>query len=78
MPRGKNLKKKLSGLKNRSGFYSDFDMLENDDELKKIKIDIEKKNSQKKTIFEKHIKDKEVVSRRLFLLLQDKISYLSC
>ena len=68
---GKNLKKKLSGLKKQTVSIHN-DILENDDELKKIKIDIEK-NSQKKTIFEKHIKDKEVVSRRLFLLLQDKI-----
>ena len=71
---GKNLKKKLSGLKKQTVSIHN-DILENDDELKKIKIDIEK-NSQKKTIFEKHIKDKEVVSRRLFLLLQDKI-YIS-
>ena len=71
---GKSLKKKLSVLKKQTVIIHN-DILKNDDELKKIKIDIEK-NSQKKTIFEKHIKDKEVVSRRLFLLLQDKI-YLS-
>ena len=71
---GKSLKKKLSVLKKQTVTIHN-DILKNDDELKKIKIDIEK-NSQKKTIFEKHIKDKEVVSRRLFLLLQDKI-YLS-
>ena len=68
---GKNFKKKLSGLKKQTVVIHN-DILKNDDELKNIKIDIEK-NSQKKTIFEKHIKDKEVVSRRLFLLLQDKI-----
>ena len=70
----KSLKKKLSVLKKQTVTIHN-DIVKNDDELKKIKIDIEK-NSQKKTIFEKHIKDKEVVSRRLFLLLQDKI-YLS-
>ena len=71
---GKALKKKLSVLKKQTVSIHN-DILKNDDELKKIKIDIDR-NSQKKTIFEKHIKDKEVVSRRLFLLLQDKI-YLS-
>ena len=71
---GKNLKKKLSVLKKQTVTIHN-DILKNDDELKKIKIDIEK-NSQKKTIFEKYIKDKEVISRRLFLLLQDKI-YIS-
>ena len=70
----KSFKKKLSVLKKQTVTIHN-DILKNDDELKKIKIDIEK-NSQKKTIFEKHIKDKEVVSRRLFLLLQDKI-YIS-
>ena len=68
---GKNFKKKLSGLKKKTVAIHNY-ILKNDDELRNIKIDIEK-NSQKKTIFEKHIKDKEVVSRRLFLLLQDKI-----
>ena len=71
---GKALKKKLSVLKKQTVSIHN-DILKNDDELKKIKIDIDR-NSQKKTIFEKHIKDKEVVSRRLFLLLQDKI-YIS-
>ena len=71
---GKGLKKKLSVLKKQTVVIHN-DILKNDDELNKIKIDIEK-NSQKKTIFEKHIKDKEVVSRRLLLLLQDKI-YIS-
>ena len=70
----KKLKKKLSVLKKQTVTIHN-DILVNDDELKKIKIDIEK-NSQKKTIFEKYIKDKEIVSRRLFLLLQDKI-YIS-
>ena len=70
----KSLKKKLSVLKKQTVTIHN-DILRNDDELKKIKIDIEK-NSQKKIIFEKYIKDKEVVSRRLFLLLQDKI-YIS-
>ena len=70
----KSLKKKLSALKKQTVSIHN-DILKNDDELKKIKVDIEK-NSQKKTIFEKHVKDKEIVSRRLFLLLQDKI-YIS-
>ena len=52
--REKTLKKKLSVLKKQTVTIHN-DILKNDDELKKIKIDIEK-NSQKKTIFEKHIK----------------------
>ncbi len=70
----KKFKKKLSVLKKQTVVIHN-DILKNDDELRKIKIDIEK-NSQKKAIFEKHIKDKEIVGRRLFLLLQDKI-YIS-
>ena len=70
----KSLKKKLSVLKKQTVTIHN-NILKNDDELKKIKIDIER-NSQKKTIFETYINDKELVSRRLFLLLQDKI-YIS-
>ena len=70
----KVIKKKLSNLKKQTVSIHN-DILKNDDELKKIKIDIEK-NKQKKIIFERYIKDKENTSRRLFFLLQDKI-YIS-
>ena len=54
---GKNFKKKLSVLKKQTVTIHN-DILKNDDELKKIKIDIEK-NKQRKIIFERYIKDKE-------------------
>ena len=71
---GKSIKQKLSKLKKQTVSIHN-DILKNDDELKKIKIDIEK-NKQRKIIFERYIKDKEDTSRRLFFLLQDKI-YIS-
>ena len=54
MQREKTLKKNFQALKKQTVAIHN-DILKNDDELKNIKIDIEK-NSQKKTIFEKHIK----------------------
>ncbi len=68
------LKKRISILKKQTVLIHN-DILKNNDELKKIKIDIEK-NSQKKNIFETHIKNRENTSRRLFFLLQEKI-YIS-
>ena len=70
----KKILQELSKLKKQTVLIHN-DILANNDELKKIKIDI-KKNKQKKMIFENHIKDKNNVSRRLFFLLQDKI-YIS-
>ena len=70
----KGIKQKLSKLKKQTVSIHN-DILKNDDELKKIRIGIEK-NKQKKIIFERYIKDKEDTSRRLFFLLQDKI-YIS-
>ena len=51
------------------------EILKNNKELKKIKINIDK-NTQKQFIFKKYIKDKEYLGRRLVFLLQEKI-YLS-
>ncbi len=67
----KNFKHKLSSLKKQTVTIHN-EILKNDKELKKIKLDIEK-NSQKKIIYERYIKDEENTSRRLFFLLQDKI-----
>ena len=47
------------------------DIIKNNSELKKIKIDIDR-NSQKKLIFEKHIKSREYIGKRLIFLLQEK------
>lgn len=46
-------------------------IIENNKELKKIKIDIDR-NTQKKIIFNKYIKDKDLLGRRIIFLLQDK------
>ena len=51
------------------------DFIKNNNELKNIKIDIDR-NSQKQIILNKRIKSGENVGRRLMFLLQEKI-YLS-
>ncbi len=64
------LKNKLNGLKRQTvKIHNEF--LINNKELKKIKIDINR-NSQKKIIFNKYIKDKDLLGRRIVFLLQDK------
>ncbi len=64
------LKNKLNGLKKQTvKIHNEF--LINNKELKKIKIDIDR-NSQKKIIFNKYIKDKDLLGRRIVFLLQDK------
>ncbi|MBD22968.1 MAG: hypothetical protein CL572_04835 [Alphaproteobacteria bacterium] len=68
------LKKKLGNLKRQTVSIHN-DILNNNKELKKIKIDIER-NSQKQLILKKRIKSGENVGRRLMFLLQEKI-YLS-
>ena len=70
----KSLKKNLDKLKKQTVTIHN-DIIKNNSELKKIKIDIDR-NSQKKLIFEKHIKSREYIGRRLIFLLQEKI-YLS-
>ena len=69
-----HIKSKLSQIKKETVSIHN-DILKNNEELKKIKIDIDR-NSQKKIIYEKYIKDRENISRRLVFLLQDKI-YIS-
>ena len=70
----KSLKKNLDKLKKQTVTIHN-DIIKNNSELKKIKIDIDR-NSQKKFIFEKHIKSREYIGKRLIFLLQEKI-YLS-
>jgi len=70
----KSLKKDLDKLKKQTVTIHN-DIIKNNSELKKIKIDIDR-NSQKKLIFEKHIKSREYIGKRLIFLLQEKI-YLS-
>jgi len=70
----KSLKKNLDKLKKQTVTIHN-DIIKNNSELKKIKIDIDR-NSQKKLIFEKHIKSREYIGKRLIFLLQEKI-YLS-
>ena len=74
MQKLKSLKKDLDKLKKQTVTIHN-DIIENNSELKKIKIDIDR-NSQKKLIFEKHIKSREYIGKRLIFLLQEKI-YLS-
>ncbi len=70
----KNVKNQLSKLKKQTVTIHN-DILKNNSELKKIKIDINK-NTQKQVIFKRHIKNKEYLGRKLVFLLQEKI-YLS-
>ena len=68
------MKTKLETLKRQTVSIHN-DILKNNKELKKIKIDIER-NSQKQIILKKRIKSGENVGRRLMFLLQERI-YLS-
>ena len=63
-------KKKLSTLKKQTVQIHD-EILQNNEELEKIKVDIDR-NTQKKIIFNKYIKDKDFLGRRIVFLLQDK------
>lgn len=65
------LKKKLDTLKRQTVTIHN-DIVSNNKELKKIKIDIER-NSQKQIILKKRIKSGENIGRRLMFLLQEKI-----
>ncbi len=64
------LKLKLNGLKKQTVKIHN-DILINNKELQKIKIDIDR-NKQKTIIFNKYIKDKDLLGRRIIFLLQDK------
>lgn len=68
--KGSDLKIKLNNLKKQTVKIHN-DILINNKELKKIKIDVDK-NTQKKIIFNKYIKDKDLLGRRIIFLLQDK------
>ena len=68
------LKTKLETLKKQTVSIHN-DILKNNKELKKIKIDIER-NSQKQIILKKRIKSGENIGKRLMFLLQERI-YLS-
>ena len=58
-----NLKKQTVKIHN--------EILNNNKELQKIKLDIDR-NTQKKIIFNKYINDKDLLGRRIIFLLQDK------
>ena len=65
-----SLKVKLNSLKKQTVQIHN-EILNNNQELQKIKIDIDR-NTQKKIIFNKYIKDKDLLGRRIIFLLQDK------
>ncbi len=65
------LEVKLNNLKKQTVTFHN-NIIKNNKELKKIKIDIDR-NKQKQIIFFKYIKDKEVLGKRLFILLQEKL-----
>ena len=69
-PNDLRFKKRLNLLKTQTVQIHD-EILHNNEELKKIKVDIDK-NTQQKVIFNKYIKDKEFLGRRIVFLLQDK------
>ncbi len=65
-----SLKIKLNKLKKQTVKIHN-EILTNNKELKKIKIDVDR-NTQKKIIFNKYIKDRDLLGRRIIFLLQDK------
>lgn len=64
------LKFKLNSMKKQTVNIHN-EILQNNKELKKIKTDIDR-NKQKKIIFNKYIKDKDLLGRRIIFLLQDQ------
>ena len=64
------LKVKLNGLKKQTVKIHN-EILTNNKELKKIKIDLDR-NTQKKIIINRYIKNKDLLGRRIIFLLQDK------
>ena len=65
-----DLKVKLNSLKKQTVKIHN-EILLNNKELKKIKIDLDR-NTQKKIIINKYIKNKDLLGRRIIFLLQDK------
>ena len=65
------LEKKLNDLKKQTVKLHN-NIISNNKELKIIKLDIDR-NRQKQIIYLKYIKDKEVLGKRLFFLLQEKL-----
>ena len=65
------LEKKLNDLKKQTVEIHN-NILSNNKELKIIKLDIDR-NKQKQIIYLRYIKDKEVLGKRLFFLLQEKL-----
>ena len=65
-----DVKNKLNNLKKQTVSIHN-EIITNNKELSKIKIDIDR-NTQKKIIFNKYIKDKDLLGRRIIFLLQDK------
>ncbi len=64
------IKIKLNGLKKQTVQIHN-EILKNNKELEKIKIEIDR-NTQNKIIFNKKIKDKDLLGRRIIFLLQDQ------
>ena len=65
------LEKKLNNLKKQTVELHN-NIISNNKELKVIKLDIDR-NRQKQIIYLRYIKDKEVLGKRLFFLLQEKL-----
>ena len=65
------LEKKLNDLKKQTVKIHN-NIISNNKELKIIKLDIDR-NRQKQIIYLRYIKDKEVLGKRLFFLLQEKL-----
>ena len=65
-----DLKIKLNSLKKQTVKIHN-EILTNNKELKKIKIDLDR-NTQKKIIINRYIKNKDLLGRRIIFLLQDK------
>jgi murein DD-endopeptidase MepM/ murein hydrolase activator NlpD len=65
------LEKKLNDLKKQTVEIHN-NIISNNKELKIIKLDIDR-NKQKQIIYLRYIKDKEVLGKRLFFLLQEKL-----
>ena len=66
----RDLRVKLNNLKKQTVKIHN-EILINNKELKKIKIDLDR-NTQKKIIINKYIKNKDLLGRRIIFLLQDK------
>ncbi len=70
LAKNSDLKVKLKSLKKQTVNIHN-EIITNNKELKKIKIDLDR-NTQKKIIINKYIKNKDLLGRRIIFLLQDK------